>query len=105
MDKSRILSPAIPNDFKKALNLMESEDFDTLMDYVKWKENEIVKEIFKEILDLISEFNVDGGHHKQWVIDQIVRKITGDKYNEWVKSYKDGEDGAETFDWNEGIAP
>ena len=59
----------------------------------------------QDILDFIAEHNVDGGHHKQWLIDQIVRKLTGNKYNEWIKEYKAGEDGENTYDWNEGIAP
>ena len=48
---------------------------------------------------------IDGSHHKSWVIDQMVRALTGDKYEEWVTEYKKGEDGAVTFEWDEGIAP
>jgi hypothetical protein len=47
----------------------------------------------------------DGGHHKQWVIDQMVRALTGDKYEEWVAKFKAGEDGPDTYGWDEGIAP
>ena len=48
---------------------------------------------------------IEGGHHKEWVIDQMVRALTGDDYAEWVKSVKSGEDGPETYDWPEGVAP
>lgn len=47
----------------------------------------------------------EGAHHKAWVIDQVVRILTGDRYDAWVKEYRDGEDGPETYSWEEGIAP
>jgi len=47
----------------------------------------------------------DGAHHKTWIIDQIVRALTGDGYVEWIKRAKDGEDGPNTYGWDEGIAP
>ncbi len=73
---------------------------------------------------------IDGGHHKTWVLDQVARilhgtpvlaKIAsweGDKtelrldlddatpaYHKWVASCRDGEDGPETYGYDEGIAP
>ena len=48
---------------------------------------------------------IDGGHHKMWVIDQMIRVLTGDDYNKWVEDYCDGEDGPDTYEWDEGIAP
>ena len=47
----------------------------------------------------------DGDHHKMWVIDQMVRALTGKKYEKWVAEFQDGEDGPETYLWDEGIAP
>lgn len=47
----------------------------------------------------------DGAHHKMWVIDQMVRALTGLEYEEWVRQIQDGEDGPETYWWDEGIAP
>lgn len=68
-------------------------------------------------------------HHKAWVIDQMVRELTGcpkvekealdvngkpytyealgesDAYRTWVKEHNNGEDGPESYEWNEGIAP
>ena len=60
--------------------------------------------------------NIDGAHHKAWVIDQMVRALTGcqttnaiqvanDEYKQWVKNARAGQDGAETYNWDEGIAP
>jgi hypothetical protein len=72
---------------------------------------------------------VDGDHHKAWVIDQMVRALTGcplvtkhakdyngrdysfdvygesDEYVALVTDAKAGEDGPETYEWNCGIAP
>ena len=48
---------------------------------------------------------IDGAHHKDWVIDQMVRALTGESYDAWVREYKDGEDGPDTYDWSEGVAP
>lgn len=57
-------------------------------------------------LDLARSYGgTDGDHHKAWVIDQIVRVLTGDGYAEFVRRARAGEDGPETYDWNVGIAP
>jgi hypothetical protein len=57
-------------------------------------------------LGLIIRFGgIDGGHHKQWVLDQVARVLTGDGYEEMVKYANDGEDGPDTWDWDTGIAP
>jgi len=71
----------------------------------------------------------DGAHHKAWAIDQIVRTLTGcsevakqgvdhrgnpytypalgdsEEYVEFITKCKAGEDGPETYSWDEGIAP
>ena len=48
---------------------------------------------------------IDGAHHKDWVIDQIVRALTGVEYDGWVKEFCAGADGPETYSWEEGVAP
>ena len=59
-----------------------------------------------EVLTLIHGYGgIDGAHHKQWCLDQIVRKLTGDSYDEWVKAYQSGEDGPQTYDWDVGVPP
>ena len=37
---------------------------------------------------------IDGSHHKLWVIDQMVRVLPGEEYEEWVEAYEapDGDD-------------
>lgn len=59
----------------------------------------------KQALDLIEQYGgIDGGHHKQWVLDQLVR-VLADDYDQWVKDACAGEDGPDTYEWDEGIAP
>lgn len=73
---------------------------------------------------------IDGGHHKQWVLDQVARILLGTpvevrlakwdngeederyylgepsaEYLAWVAAQKAGEDGPNTYDYDEGIAP
>ena len=71
----------------------------------------------------------DGSHHKDWVIDQVARILNGaevvvsegkwdngdsefrfsvgtnQQYIDWVAKVKNGEDGHETYSYEEGIAP
>lgn len=48
---------------------------------------------------------IDGAHHKDWVIDQTVRILAGKRYEEIVRDACDGEDGPNTYEWSQGIAP
>lgn len=57
-------------------------------------------------LELIVKYGgIDGGHHKAWVLDQVVRALTEDKYDDLVIHATDGEDGPDTYEWDTGIAP
>lgn len=47
----------------------------------------------------------DGSHHKNWVIDQMVRALAGNAYDKIVADACDGVDGPNTYDWDTGIAP
>ena len=60
----------------------------------------------KAALELALRYGgTDGSHHKMWVIDQIVRALTGDKYDAWVVEACDGVDGPNTYEWDEGVPP
>lgn len=48
---------------------------------------------------------VDGDHHKMWVIDQMLRALTGDQYDATIADYCNGENGPDTYAWDCGIAP
>ena len=57
-------------------------------------------------LEIAVEYGgIDGAHHKTWVIDQIVRTLACERYDEFVKQACDGEDGPDTYEWDTGVAP
>ena len=77
----------------------------------------------------VSYGGIDGGHHKAWVIDQMVRLLTdceyetveaedykgnkytydklneGKKYKKLVADACNGEDGPDTYEWDIGCPP
>lgn len=88
------------------------------------------KERIKKAIDFAVQYgSIDGAHHKTWVIDQMVRALTScpmiegeakdyygtlftykeqgesDEYKKLVADAKAGEDGPETYSWDEGICP
>lgn len=63
------------------------------------------RRISKALNVILQYGGIDGGHHKAWVLDQAVRALTGPDYAKWVKAAKAGEDGPDTYGWDEGIAP
>lgn len=64
------------------------------------------KEKICKAIELIKEYGgIDGSHHKQWLLDRIIRRLLVDDYQKWVDEYQNGEDGPETYQWDEGIAP
>jgi len=56
-------------------------------------------------LEIIMRYGgFDGAHHKQWVLDQVVRALSQD-YPAWVAAHNEGDDGPNTYGWDEGIPP
>lgn len=47
---------------------------------------------------------IDGDHHKMWVIDQMVRALLEEEYDKWVEAYE-APDGEDYWEWDIGIAP
>lgn len=63
-------------------------------------------EKIQNALDLAVRYGgISGEHHKDWVIDQMVRVLAGDGYDELVRKACDGGDGPDTYSWDCGIAP
>lgn len=44
---------------------------------------------------------IDGEHHKTWVIDRMVRCLLGDDYAAFIEQWNDGEE----WGWDTGVAP
>jgi hypothetical protein len=97
-------------------------------------EESLNNRIEKAIKYAVDYGGIDGAHHKDWTIDQIVRALTGcpnikkaiklynhdgsfkqmyeikiqgesEEYKKLVVNACDGEDGPNTYDWDCGIAP
>lgn len=67
-----------------------------------------MEERIKKALSIAWQYGqIDGGHHKMWVIDQMVRALCGDedKYWDWVETYETPISVDEYYSWDEGIAP
>ena len=68
----------------------------------KLKENQKYKEVIDKVINIAYEYGqIDGAHHKTWVIDQMIRELLGTEYDNFIKEYE--EDGEYT--WDIGIAP
>lgn len=88
-------------------------------EYVQQLEIDRLEGVIADALARASD--VDGAHHKQWIIDQMVRILAGEDYEKWVKDYRScgyqhcmrHEDGDDEwtddcdagYSWDEGIAP
>lgn len=67
---------------------------------------EILQKRMQEALDIGVQYgSIDGSHYKNWVIDQMIRALAGDKYDDIITRACDGEDGPNTYEWDCGIAP
>lgn len=81
---------------------------DIVLNLIEKQQVEINKEKEKNnnILGLVFECGqIDGEHHKTWVIDQIVRILTENDYDKWVQHYEYDEATGEEYTWDIGIAP
>lgn len=96
-----------------AMNLMETDltqNFKARFDQMRMITSQMwlgmMEKPQKDVLNIIERYGgIDGDHHKTWVIDQVARALLGNNYEAWVKEMKAGEDGADTYDWDEGIPP
>lgn len=69
---------------------------------------ESAEETIGAAIDLIVRYGqIDGEHHKTWVLDQVLRKLAGSKkaYDKIVRDSCAGEDGPDTYSWDVGTPP
>jgi hypothetical protein len=89
---------------------MTNETYQRISEFaITYNANEDAKEYHARIVDaLIKAYkygSIDGAHHKAWVIDQMSRDLLGENYEKFVEWAKAGDDGPDTYEWDEGIAP
>lgn len=68
------------------------------------------QELIQKALDLAKAYGTcDGSHHKMWVIDQMVRILTGNEsgYETFLNNVSTGDGTCEpgTWEWEKGSAP
>jgi hypothetical protein len=93
----------------KCLILTLEDEFDSYAEDVKEKERnlKIKEERIDAIKDLAHRYaGINGVHHKQWLIDQILRVLLAGSYNDFIAEYNSDNSGDSACDdWDEGIAP
>jgi len=67
----------------------------------------ITEETIIEIIQFILESGQhDGAHHKQWVLDQVLRMLAQQDYADCIRSaFADDDDPDGTDYWDTGIPP
>lgn len=48
---------------------------------------------------------IDGEHHKMWVIDQMLRELLSNDYDNWLNDYNQYSRENDYKEWDCGIAP
>lgn len=51
-----------------------------------------IKALITTVIDVLT---YDGGHHKQWALEVVLRTLAPDKFHEYKEEYE----------WEDGIAP
>lgn len=69
-----------------------------------------MEERIKKALEIAWQYGqIDGSHHRVWVIDQMVRVLCGSEkeYIAWVTNYEapESDDPDDYYSWDTGIAP
>jgi hypothetical protein len=60
-------------------------------------------DLINKVIQLIFTYGmIDGSHHKQWILDQILRILLLENYNQFIIIYNSDKDYA---DWDIGNAP
>ena len=60
----------------------------------------------RQALQILMHYGaMPGERQKAWVIDQLARILAGDSYEMVVAEATSGEDGPQTYEWDDGVAP
>jgi len=62
------------------------------------------EKIDKAMDKLLDYVGCDGGHHKQHAIVEAIKILAGDKFEDVKREYCDGENGPDTYGWDDGTA-
>jgi len=69
-------------------------------------DEDLQKRIDKALKVAVLYAHCAGDHHRLWVIDQMVRALTGRQYKKWLATVTKDENGTPHVDlWDKGDAP
>ena len=107
MEDSKVLD-ALDIAYQNCGRAKSASDKDTIIeDMMNALEIESVEDL-AEYMDIDSEKieNAASSKQKSWVIDQLVRKLTEDEYQEWVDRFEyDDDDPSNINIWETGEEP
>lgn len=64
----------------------------------------VLKKRIGEAIEIAIVYNgVNQKDHKAWLIDQMVRILAAEDYEEVIRKAKDGDDGPNTYGWDLGV--
>lgn len=63
-----------------------TDDWESMEEFLP-SDDKLKESVQKALAILFSASQVDGAHHKTWVLDQAVRELTGDKYERFINAY------------------
>jgi len=67
---------------------------------------EVARSNGAQILELLHlHGQLPGSGEQQWLVDQILRRLTGDSYEEFIEAWSVDEDFGMSFDWSSGTPP
>ena len=75
---------------------IHAKDYDELIDHLKRG-----RRAERAVAIGLQYGPIDGAHHKDWVIDQMIRILSGAAYPQLIGLYE-SEEG---YEWDTGIAP
>lgn len=86
---------------------LEPEDTETF--FLEVELSVLKQAVAKALSGAVRHGIYDDPHHKAWVIDQMVRVLTGCPEGENSKAYREfvaeAEEGPEAYSWSTGVAP
>lgn len=92
------------NDFVKFRKEQEDRHLEKTNKLIK--ENHHLKQARNKAIGIAEQYaQIDGEHHKMWVIDQMLRELLGNSYDAWLEDYNQYSEENDYAKWDCGIAP
>lgn len=98
--------------FKERLYLTEEEVREKASELLKLDKIELIimilflQQRIDKAKDVAFEYGqIDGDHHKAWVIDQMLRELLKEDYKKFIEAYEEPDEDGDWCEWDTGIVP